>query len=97
MTEPIMLKIEMFEENGQIVSVCPDLNVSSFGNTKEEAEKSLIEAVALFLEECHKMGTLETVLEEAGFRFITAPKQMCMNREPIVIERLELKGALASA
>ena len=57
---------QLFEEDGQVVALCPELNVSSFGDTPEEALSSLQETVTLFLEECQRMGTLETVLEEAG-------------------------------
>jgi predicted RNase H-like HicB family nuclease len=49
------------------VAVSPELNVSSFGDTVEEARESLREAVDAFIEECREMGTLEEVLEEAGF------------------------------
>jgi len=47
-----------------MVSVCPELNVSSFGDTIQDAKKGLSEAIALFLEECERMGTLEDILEE---------------------------------
>ncbi len=59
---------QMFEEDGQIVALCPELNVSSFGDTREDALAALQEAVTLFLEECQIMGTLDVVLEEAGYR-----------------------------
>jgi predicted RNase H-like HicB family nuclease len=41
--------------------------VSSYGESVEEAKKSLIEAVEAFIEECVNMDTLEDVLEESGF------------------------------
>jgi predicted RNase H-like HicB family nuclease len=56
----------LFEQDGQIVALCPELNVSSFGDTIEEALHSLQEAVTLFLEECQRTGSLDTVLKEAG-------------------------------
>ena len=56
---------QLFEEDDQIVAVCPELNVSSFGDTPQEALVALEEAVDLFLETCQEMGTLEVVLEEA--------------------------------
>jgi predicted RNase H-like HicB family nuclease len=46
------------------LSLCPELSVSSFGDTPEEAEAALFEAVAMFLEERERMGTLNEVLEE---------------------------------
>ena len=58
---------EVFEENGQYVAVCPDLNVSSFDDTPEAAEASLEDAVAAFLEGCEMIGSLDEVLEESGF------------------------------
>jgi len=63
----ILIASILFKEGEHIVSLCPQLNVSSFGETAEEAKKSLVEAVTLFLQECQKMGTLEEVLEEAGY------------------------------
>jgi predicted RNase H-like HicB family nuclease len=62
---------ELFEEDRQIVALCPELNISSFGDTLEEALRFLQEAITLFLEECQRMGTLETLLEEAGYGFVT--------------------------
>lgn len=55
-------RIEVFEENGQYVALCPELNVSSFGDSVDEAKRALQEAVELFLEECESMGTLQEVL-----------------------------------
>ena len=43
------------------------LNVSSYGDTPEAALKALQEVVGLFLKECQAMGTLEVILEEAGY------------------------------
>jgi predicted RNase H-like HicB family nuclease len=51
-----------------LVAVCPELNVLSFGDTTDEALASLQEAVTLFPEECQRMGTLESVLEQAGYQ-----------------------------
>ena len=53
-----------------IVAYCPELDVYSQGYTKEEARQNLKEAVRLFLEEAGRMGTLEQILSEAGFRLM---------------------------
>lgn len=58
---------EIFKEGEVYVSLCPELNVSSFSDSIDEAKESLAEAVGAFLEECKAMGTFEEVLEEAGF------------------------------
>lgn len=63
----IEYRSEVFEQDGQYVAICPELNVSSFDDTPESAEASLEEAVAAFLEGCEMLGTLGEVLEESGF------------------------------
>ena len=81
---------QLFEEDEQIVAVCPDLNISSFGDTPQEALTALQEAVTLFLEECQRMGTLEAVLEEAGYQRDPSSPQRWVHREPIQIHHLEI-------
>jgi predicted RNase H-like HicB family nuclease len=63
----IFLKIEIFKEEDTYVALSPELNVSSFGETVEDAKKSIKEALEAFVEECERMGTLEAILEESGF------------------------------
>ncbi len=65
--------IDYFEEDGVIVALCPELQVSSFGDTLEEAEKSIREALELFFEGCESLGTLHEVLEEAGYTKVGEP------------------------
>lgn len=67
MKQSIVVRAEFFREGHLYLGVCPDLSVSSFGETMEGAKSSLREAANAFLEECEAMGTLEEVLEEAGF------------------------------
>jgi len=61
------IKVEIFKEEDLYVALCPSLNVSSYGETEDEAKRCLVEAIEAFIEECDKMGTLDEVLEEAGF------------------------------
>ena len=68
MLKNIRFTCQLSREEETVVALCPEFGVSSFGDTPEEAAASLHEAVTLFLEECQRMGTLETVLEEAGYR-----------------------------
>ena len=63
----INVHIDYFEENGHIVALCPELQVSSFGDTVKNAEQSIQEALNLYFKGCQKLGTLEEVLEESGF------------------------------
>ena len=66
--EDIYFDSLIFKEGNVYVSYCPQLDVSSCGDTVEEAQRMLKEAVCLFVEEAEKMGTLQTILEEAGFQ-----------------------------
>jgi predicted RNase H-like HicB family nuclease len=81
------LKIEIFNEGDVYVAVSPQLNVSSFGETVEEARASLREAVAAFIEECQAMGTLDEVLEEAGF---SRKNEDWEPRRPVLEDRISL-------
>lgn len=54
-------------EDKLYVAHAPELDVSSAGNTVEEAHAHLREAVTLFLEEAERMGTLTAILEEAAY------------------------------
>jgi predicted RNase H-like HicB family nuclease len=63
----IEVRIEIFQEGNLYVGLCPDLDVSSFGETPEAAKQSVQEALEAFFEECEVMGTLPEVLQEAGF------------------------------
>ncbi|MEK6672092.1 MAG: type II toxin-antitoxin system HicB family antitoxin [Nitrospirota bacterium] len=59
--------IIVFKENETYVAYCPELDISSCGNTVEHAKGMLKTAVRLFLEEAEKMGTMEDILEEAHY------------------------------
>lgn len=57
----------VFKEGGMFVAHCPQLDVASCGKTAEEAKANIITAVRLFLEEAQRMGTLQEILDEAGY------------------------------
>lgn len=61
------MRIEVFKEGDVYVALSPELNVSSFAESIDDARASIKEAIELFLEECREMGSLEDVLEESGF------------------------------
>ena len=58
----------VFKEGKTCVAFSPELDVSSCGKTVAQARKNLKTAVRLFIEEAEKMGTLEDILTEAGYR-----------------------------
>ncbi len=51
-------------------AVCPELVMTGFGDTAEDAKKALRRQVAEYLEDCEKMNILDDTLIEAGFYFI---------------------------
>ena len=63
----IQFTSQIFKEGRVYVAYAPELDISSCGGTREKAQKNLLEATRLFLEESEKMGTLEQILEEAGY------------------------------
>lgn len=46
----------------------PELDVSSCGETADEARRNIKDAVRGFLETAEEMGTLSDILKEAGYR-----------------------------
>ena len=63
----VMYRAEIFSEGDCFVGLCRELDVSSFGDTPEDARSSLQEAIEAFLEGCEYLGTLDDVLAESGF------------------------------
>ena len=60
--------IHIWQEGDQFIAQTLPLDVMSSGSTPAEARLALYEAVELFLETAREMGTLEEILEEAGYR-----------------------------
>jgi hypothetical protein len=85
---------QVFKEGRTFIAHTPELDVSSCGGTKVRAVKNLTEAVRLFLEEADKLGTLEQILEEAGF---TRRKSKLEGPKLISTERMTLPLQLADA
>ena len=46
---------------------CPELEVTAFGDDREEARIALRRQVGDYLEDCEELGILEDTLIEAGF------------------------------
>ena len=85
MAERIVYRAEFFKEGDLYVGLAPELNVSSFGETLEEARQSLQEAVEAFTGACQTMGTFEEVMEESGF---TKRGDSWLPRQPLAAELL---------
>ncbi|MBN2059426.1 MAG: type II toxin-antitoxin system HicB family antitoxin [Deltaproteobacteria bacterium] len=57
----------VFQEGKTYVAYSPKLDISSCGAIVDKAKSNLKTAVCLFIEESAKMGTLEDILDEAGY------------------------------
>jgi predicted RNase H-like HicB family nuclease len=58
----------VFKEGDVFVAHVPELDLSSCGDTAEAARRNIQDAVRGFLETSEEMGTLQEILEEAGYR-----------------------------
>ena len=90
----IQFTTRVFKEGRAYVAQALELDVSSCGGTKEKALKNLKEAVTLFLEEAEKMGTLEQILEEAGY---SKSNEKVPQRSFISVQRVTLPVSLTHA
>ena len=61
---------EILPDGDVYIGVCRELDVSSFGDSPDDARASLREAVETFLEGCELLGTLTDVLHESGFEMV---------------------------
>jgi len=58
---------EIWKEGGMYVSYCPELDMAACGESVEEAKRNLKDVISINFVECKKMGTLDQLLQEAGF------------------------------
>ncbi len=65
----IQFNTDIWREGGMYVSYVPRLDISSCGKTIEEAKKNIHDAVEGFIEEAANMGTVQQIMDEAGFIF----------------------------
>ena len=84
-----MYKAEIFAEGDCFVGLCRELDVSSFGDTPEEAISSLQDAIEAFLEGCEYLGTMDDVLAESGF---TKSGDTWKLRERVTEDRVAVVG-----
>ena len=63
----IIYSIEESIVNGSCQAYWPELIITSFGDTSDEAKESLRREIGSYLEDCEELGVLDEVLIEAGF------------------------------
>ncbi len=65
--DSVIYQIEETQQGKTFTAYCPELVMTAFGDTAEEAKKKLRREVAAYLEECESLEILDEVLIEAGF------------------------------
>jgi hypothetical protein len=90
----IQFTTRIFKEGRTFVAQALELDVSSCGGSKERALRNLKDAVRLFLEEAEKMGTLDQILEEAGY---SKTKQKLASPKFVSVQRVTLPLPLTHA
>ncbi|OHA89116.1 MAG: hypothetical protein A3C70_02250 [Candidatus Zambryskibacteria bacterium RIFCSPHIGHO2_02_FULL_43_14] len=87
MKKNLTFTTQVFREGKQYVSFNPELEVASCGKTPQEAKEKLREAIAGFITVALKRGTLDSILEQAGF---VKKKNSWHDPEPISLDRLTI-------
>ena len=65
----VVYQIEESRAGAGYGAMCPELVITGFGDTAEDAKTMLRRQVAEYLEDCEKLDVLEETLIEAGFYF----------------------------
>lgn len=68
--QKVALQVTFYREGNKFIAHSTALDLSACGDTQAQAKKSFEETLKLFLEETDKMGTLEDVLLECGWKKI---------------------------
>ena len=66
--QDIAYTVHTFKEGPTYVAYVPELDLSSCGATVDDARKNIRDAVAGFVESSAAKGTLNLILEEAGYQ-----------------------------
>mgnify|MGYP001614373870 CR=1 FL=1 len=64
----ISFTVHLFREGGVYIAYVTEFDLSSCGDTTEEARRNIKDAVVWFLAVSEKMGTLNEILEESGYQ-----------------------------
>ena len=65
--DSIVYQIEESNVANNHEAYCPELLITGFGDTAEEARMALRREIGIYLEDCVSLGVLDEVLIEAGF------------------------------
>ncbi|OGN87985.1 MAG: hypothetical protein A2158_01235 [Chloroflexi bacterium RBG_13_46_14] len=63
----VKIPVLFFKEDKKVIAYTPVFDLSTCGDTEEDARRRFSEAVSIFLNETKEMGTFEEVMEECGW------------------------------
>ena len=69
----VTLPVQFIKDGKAFVAYCPALDISTQGDTFEDAQKMFNEFVHIYIDELIEMGTLEEVLMSCGW--VKEPKR----------------------
>ncbi len=84
----LQLNVLVFQEGLYFVAFCPSLNLSSYGDSIEEAKIGFDEVMNAYLEDCKENNSLHEDLLKNGWTFIQNAKKP----EPPVKVELNIPG-----
>lgn len=64
----IAVTFRILQENSHYVSICPELETSSCGDTIDEALKNIRDATLLYLNTIEEQGERERIFKERGIK-----------------------------
>ena len=85
----VNLPVVFLREQDKFIAYSPALDISTSGDTFEQAKKRFTELVGIFFEEINKKGTTQNVLENLGWRKVRkewqSPSLVSQDREMVTI------------
>ncbi|MCX6600446.1 MAG: hypothetical protein NT025_02655 [bacterium] len=72
-TYKVHVPVVIFQEGEYFVAYCPVLELSSYGQSENEAKRAFAEALKIFIKETEKKGTLEKILLDLGWTLKRKP------------------------
>ncbi len=66
------LRVLYTEQEGTVVAYCPSLDLSTYGDTVEDAAAAFDDALAVFIQDGQQKGTLEELLQTLGWQRVAA-------------------------
>lgn len=83
----VQLGVLVFQELDSYLAYCPALNLSTYGDSINDAKEAFEDALKCYLEDCAKMGTLDKDLKAHGWTMnyaignvsVMPPKDVALN------------------